>query len=122
MKIDWQLANKSSVNKKSLAEVVKIILEEKGIKGKVELGISIVGDKEMMELNERHMKKTGTTDVLSFPLEKEKGPDGITRLGDVVVNFEQAEKQAREKKVDIEKEVKFLLKHGLRHLLGIHHN
>jgi len=123
MKIDWQLKEDNfPINKKKLTEVVKTILKEKGIGGKIELGISIVDDKEIRQLNEVHMKKKGTTDVLSFPLEKEKGPDGIIRLGDIVINIQQARRQAKKKEKTIGEEIEFLLNHGLLHLLGFHHD
>ncbi len=122
MKINWQLKGDNSlVNKKKLFETIKTILKEKNIKEEVELGVSIVDDKEMRELNERYMKKKGTTDVLSFSLEKEKGPDEKIRLGDIVINIEQTKRQAEEKKVEVEKELEFLLEHGLLHLLGFDH-
>jgi len=122
MKINWQLKeNKFPVDKKLLLQIVKKILKEKDVKGEIELGVNIVNDKEITELNERYVKKKGTTDVLSFPLEKEKGPDEVIRLGDIVINIQQAKRQAEEKKVELEKELEFLLEHGLLHLLGFHH-
>ena len=122
MKINWQLrGNEFPVDRKVLLQIVKKILKEKDVKGEVELGVNIVNDKEMKKLNERYMKKKGITDVLSFPLKKEKGPDEVIRLGDIVINIEQAKKQAEEKKVEVEKELEFLLEHGLLHLLGFHH-
>ena len=88
------------VGKKDKAAIKKKIqgqLLEHGLNGRVELGISLV--------------KNLHTDVLSFPLEKEIGPDGVMRLGDILVCPERAEGQSLD----------FLILHGLNHLLGIHH-
>jgi len=73
------------------------VLKEHGIGEKTELGVSLI--------------KNLHTDVLSFPLEKETGPDGVTRLGDILVCPPKAGDQSLE----------FLILHGLNHLLGIHH-
>jgi len=122
MKVSWQFeGNKFPVDKKVLLQIIEKILKEKNIKGKIELGVNIVDDKKMKKLNESYMKKKGTTDVLSFSLNKEKGPDEIIRLGDIVINIEQTKRQAKEKKVKVKKELEFLLEHGLLHLLGFHH-
>lgn len=89
----------------------------------------VIGDRKMMELNEKHMKHLGTTDVLSFPLGNGTGsgagfvnpPDGILRLGDIVVSYPQAVKQAQEHSLLVDDEVCNLVQHGLLHLLGINH-
>jgi len=73
------------------------IVKEHGLTGEVEVGVNFV--------------KNLHTDVLSFPLEKELGPDGVTRLGDILVCPDKAEGQS----------IEFLILHGLNHLLGIHH-
>ena len=42
------------------------------------------------------------------------GPDGVVRMGDIVI----CKKQARKNKHS----VPFLIKHSMLHLLGIHHD
>lgn len=81
---------------------------------------SLIDDEKMQELNRKHRGKKYTTDVLSFEL-SEKLPDGTILMGDVVVNKEQAEKQAKELGHPIEEEIAFLVAHGVLHLLGKHH-
>jgi len=84
-------------DKSAVETKIRSVLTEHGLIGPVELGISIVHNLH--------------TDVLSFPLEKELGPDGVTRLGDILVCPDKAEGQS----------IEFLILHGLNHLLGIHH-
>ena len=67
-------------------------------------------------------KKSGTTDVLSFPSsqnEFEKA-EGVI-LGDVVISVEQAARQARERGLSFDEEVSQLILHGLLHLCGYDH-
>ena len=48
-------------------------------------------------------------------------PDGILRLGDIVVSYPVARRQAGEHNLLVDNEIKILVKHGMLHLLGIHH-
>jgi len=61
-----------------------------------------------------------TNDVLSFNLNQEL-PDGTYYLGDIIVNSDQAQRQATEYGNDLEHEIAQLVEHGVLHLLGVHH-
>ena len=109
LKIVWQ-----GESSKSSKEVIQAGLQQVGkaedLKGKVEVSVNIVKEKEIAKLNQQYMGKIGPTDVLSFPLEKEIGPDGVMRLGDIVLN------------IKFKNKFEFLAKHGMLHLLGKHHD
>ncbi len=73
--------------------------------------------------------KNKATDVLSFPqlelkelrgLSKVKGL-GPWELGDIVISLDTAKRQAKERKIPLEKELEILLVHGILHLLGYDH-
>ena len=85
------------------------------------INISIVDDSQMQELNKKHLKRDYPTDVLSFNMD-EKRDDGTFYLGDIVVNVDQAKRQAKEYENTPEEEVAELVEHGVLHLLGIHHD
>src|SRR3990167_1163473 len=85
------------------------------------ISISLVDDEEMRKLNSQHRGKDSPTDVLSFNIE-EKMDDGKFYLGDIVVNSEQAARQAKEYDNSVEEEIAELVAHGMLHLLGIHHD
>lgn len=85
------------------------------------VNISFVDDKEMQKLNKKYRKKDKTTDVLSFSL-NEKDTDGKFHLGDIVVNIEQAKRQAANFGLEFESEVSELVAHGMLHLQGVHHD
>lgn len=89
-----------------------------------ELSLSFVGEAEMAELNQRYRSKEGSTDVLSFTLAEEEGPEltGVPRLlGDIVVSLPNAQRQAVEYGHTVRRELAFLLIHGFLHLLGEEH-
>ena len=114
------------VSRKAIREAVEKVLLKQGIKRKTEVSVSIVGDRKMRELNKKYAQKDETTDVLSFSLQEGSGnfvslSDGTLRLGDVVISYPQTVKNAAENNVLVEEEIKTLVEHGLKHLLGIHH-
>jgi probable rRNA maturation factor len=86
-----------------------------------ELSVLLVDDVRIQHLNRLHREKDRPTDVLAFPLD-ETPPDGAPRLlGDIVISLETALRQARSRKRTLLPEVRFLLAHGLLHLLGHDH-
>jgi len=87
----------------------------------VYISVSFTGDAEMLELNKTYRKKDYPTDVLSFNL-NEKTPEGKFYLGDVIVNIDQAKRQAPEYGNSLEQEISELVGHGVLHLLGVHHD
>lgn len=86
----------------------------------VYINVSFTGDVEMLELNRTYRKKDYPTDVLSFNL-NEKTPEGKFYLGDIIVNVDQAKRQAPEYGNSLEQEISELVGHGVLHLLGVHH-
>lgn len=87
---------------------------------KIFISVSITNDKEIREMNKEYLGRDYTTDVLSFEI-KEKQDDGSFYLGDVVVNKDQAKRQAKDYGNILEEEISELVGHGVLHLLGVHH-
>lgn len=108
------------IERPKIRQAATRLLKSKGLDD-VEVGISVVGSRKIKQLNRDFGKTDEVTDVLSFPLEEPRGPDEILRLGEVVVCYPLARQQAaRENKLVSEKVIE-LIEHGLRHLLGEHH-
>lgn len=84
------------------------------------ISVSVVGDAQIRELNKKHRGKDYATDVLSFDI-GETMEDGTYYLGDIVVNVDQAVKQADDYGNSVEEEIAALVEHGVLHLLGVHH-
>ncbi|MBI2620990.1 rRNA maturation RNase YbeY [candidate division WWE3 bacterium] len=84
------------------------------------ISVSIIGDSQMRSLNKKYLKKDRPTDVLSFNMDEKLG-GGEFYLGDVIVNKDQAKRQAKEYGNSFEEEVAQLVAHGVLHLLGVHH-
>ena len=113
------------VDRKSIRKKTKQVLKSNGLMEAVEVSISFVGDRKMKQLNKKYRKKEGTTDVLSFSLIEGKVPfpeSDTLFLGDIVISYPQARKQAGQYNLLVDEEINKLVEHGLLHLLGIHHD
>jgi probable rRNA maturation factor len=86
-----------------------------------ELSILLVDDAAIRVLNRQHRGKDRPTDVLAFPVDERPVKDAPRILGDVVISLETALRQARSRKRPLLPEVRFLLAHGLLHLIGYDH-
>ncbi len=100
--------------------------------GKREYSVCFVNDRKMRQYNRRHRGKDRSTDVLAFPwqdhgngfpstgeLSKQAGVTGY--LGDILISAETARIQAHREGHGLEKEICFLMLHGLLHLVGMDH-
>ena len=89
-----------------------------------ELGILVTDDATLRRLNREYAGEDHATDVLSFSLQEGEefaSPDSVVRLGEVIISFPTAERQARETRRPVDDEVAHLLVHGILHLLGYDH-
>lgn len=100
-----------------------------------EVELTLCGDAEMERLNFDHMGERGPTDVLSFPLHEWSvdglrshlsdddgvSPPGPMMLGDLVIDVDQAVRQAAEGALSPLEELVLLAIHGTLHLLGHDH-
>lgn len=85
-----------------------------------ELSVLLTDDPGIHRLNREHRQKDKPTDVLAFAMD-ESVPDPAGILGDVVISLDTAERQARARRRPLIEEVRFLLAHGVLHLVGFDH-
>lgn len=98
----------------------------------VELGLVITNPERIRELNRRYRRMDCPTDVLAFTMldgdepEAEPArfvtpPDDVQHLGEVIISYPQAVRQAQEQAHTAEMELAILVVHGVLHLLGYDH-
>lgn len=112
-----------------LRRVVEKALNVAAVNRPVELSVVITDDEAIRQLNRDYRKKDEATDVLSFAFSEDADathfvspPDGVSRLGEVLISCPQAKIQAKEHGHPIERELALLLSHGVLHLLGYEHD
>lgn len=117
-------------------ETVRVALAhqlERGISGPDptgEISLIFTDDEEVQQLNRRFRDVDRPTDVLSFPMWE---PDAASPswaieegappepIGDIVISCETAWRQAAEYGHSLQREIAFLVVHGLLHLFGFDH-
>ena len=112
-------------------EIVLKTLEVEGVASSAEIGLVITDSKTIQKLNRTYRGNDKPTDVLAFhmmpganqePEQQFVGPpDGMHHLGEVVISYTQAVKQAQEQGHSVEQELALLIVHGVLHLLGYDH-
>ena len=87
-----------------------------------DLSLLVCDDRVMHRLNREHRGIDRPTDVLAFAMAEGMPMISVRApLGDIVIAWPTAERQAREHGWSAEREVCLLLAHGLLHLLGFDH-
>jgi probable rRNA maturation factor len=89
-----------------------------------QLSVLLTGDDQLRELNRLYAGDDHATDVLSFSLREGEAfisPDQTDRLGEVIVSYDTAARQAEAAGHHAEDEIAHLLVHGVLHLLGYDH-
>ncbi|MDP2674183.1 MAG: rRNA maturation RNase YbeY [Dehalococcoidia bacterium] len=113
-----------SLSEERLETVARRVLEAERAPA-CELSIAVTDDETVRALNRQYAGEDAVTDVLSFSQREGEEfvapPEGVPPLGEVVIAYPQAERQAAERGHGAEEEVTRLLVHGVLHLLGYDH-
>jgi probable rRNA maturation factor len=102
---------------KEIRKIAQDILDKYQFPDEVELSLNFVGKRKAKELNEDYRNKEYIPKVLAFPLH-EKGPDNVLRIGDIVVCFPLARKEARQRQRMVSEIIEELLEHGIGNLVA----
>jgi probable rRNA maturation factor len=114
--VDKTLAPKKTLIKKWAEFVLKNKTET------AEITIRIVDIPEMTQLNSKYRKKSGATNVLSFPFHLTEEIDlDMPLLGDIVICAEVVNREAKEQQKTQEAHWAHMIIHGVFHLLGYDH-
>ena len=88
------------------------------------VALHLVSDATIQALNAEHRAIDARTDVLSFPIHGSgfvTPPAEPVNLGDVVVSYPRAVEQAAEYGHSVEREIAYLVAHGVLHIIGYDH-
>ncbi len=117
-----KIQKKLPFNKKELNNIITKAAFFLKLKKAMEITVLVVNDREIKKLNQKYRCKNKVTDVLSFGfLEGEKiilPPEEKKYLGDIIIDYNQVKRQAKESQIPFKKEFSLLLVHGFLHLLG----
>lgn len=111
---------------KTLKQKVNLLLENHGVQNSV-VSIALVGERKAKELAKTYLgEENSVHNVLSFPYMEGKSrdfpiPEGKLQLGDIVICYPEARREASQKNKLVDEVIIDLAQHGTMHLLGIHH-
>jgi len=118
------------VNQGWARRITQTVLKTEGVVPPYEVSLVFTDSETVKQLNRDYRGVDEPTDVLAFYMlpQKEEAddsfalpPDGVTRLGEIIISYPQAVEQAREQGHATEKELALLVIHGILHLLGYDH-
>ena len=81
-----------------------------------EVSIVVIDDAGIAEINERFLKHRGPTDVITFTLPPMPGE--AKKRGEIYVNIERANLEAKRRRIEPADELAFYIAHGFDHLCG----
>jgi probable rRNA maturation factor len=110
-------------------EIIQQTLKAEGVVPPYQVSMVFTSSETVRQLNRDYRGVDESTDVLAFYMLPQKGadpsfalpPDGVARLGEVIISYPQAAAQAREQGHSSERELALLVIHGILHLLGYDH-
>lgn len=123
----------------AIKNTIEYTLNDQKVQYEPEIGVLLVDNETIREINQEHREKDQVTDVLSFPMieyeegltyvdlytDYEFGPEYFEEdallLGDMVLSMEKAMEQAEEFGHSLKREVCYLTVHSILHLLGYDH-
>lgn len=124
-----------------MERVSEAVLAREGLQSTRELSVVIADDDTVRKLNKDHRGLDESTDVLSFAFDHEgeyygedepssefshdiefvMPPGEVEGLGEVIISYPMAERQAQAAGHSVVRELAHLLAHGILHLLGYDH-
>jgi probable rRNA maturation factor len=117
----------ADVDVERLRQVAQQVLEGEGVQPPASVTIWVTDDNELHSLNRDYRGVDRSTDVLSFGAEEEQDvrfiapPDEPRHLGDLAISYPHVVQQAEDYGHSRQRELSYLVTHGILHLLGYDH-
>ena len=119
------------VNRKIIRKAVfETFIKHKIEESNAEVSVAVVGQRKMKYLCDKYIGDNKDHEILTFALEEidsnidrgfVKQPDGVLRLGDIILCWPLLLEIAASDDVLVDEKVYDLVSHGVEHLLGEHH-
>jgi probable rRNA maturation factor len=117
----------AAIDPAPIEALVTHVLRGENIAPPAEVSLWLTDEAEVHRLNREYRGVDASTDVLSFGADDEgstpfiAAPDQPRYLGDLAISYGHVQRQAAEYGHSEERELSYLVTHGLLHLLGYDH-
>lgn len=119
--LDYPADYAQYLDRVQLERIALETLKQQGITLQADLTIVITNDAHLQQLNRDFLGVDRPTDVLSFPAGHIDPDTNRSYLGDVIISYPTALKQADRAGHPLSSEIGLLIIHGILHLLGHDH-
>ena len=117
------------VDEEWVRRIAQTVLKAERVAHPYEVSLVFTDSEKVRQLNRDYRGVDEPTDVLAFYMLPQKGadssftlpPDGVSRLGEVIISYLQATEQAKEQGHSTQRELALLVIHGILHLLDYDH-
>lgn len=111
-----------AVTVSSLESLARHVLSEEAVSGEWQIGIQFLDDPAMQRAHAEYMGLDSPTDIMTFPYEDESldafpGEESV-QGGDLMISVDRAAEHAVDAGWSTVDELRFLLIHGILHILG----
>lgn len=118
----------AEIDRDAIERLVDHVLSGEGVNEPIEVSLWITTEDELHQLNKQYRGVDRSTDVLSFGADTGidqppfvAAPDQPRYLGDLAISYPHVMEQAEEYGHSRQRELSYLVTHGLLHLLGYDH-
>ena len=108
----------AGLDQDALRPLVAHVLKAEMAIGDWTVCIVFTSDEALQRLHAQFMGLDSPTDIMTFPYAEEDAGQAQEQGGDIVISVDRAGEQAADDAWDLASELRFLVAHGLLHLLG----
>lgn len=119
--IKTRRAIRKELDIKRLQQASATACERLGFTTQPEITLQVTDDSTIKQFNLQYRGVDEVTDVLSFENTFTDPESGETYLGDILISYETATRQASTRGLEMMAEIEMLLVHGILHLAGMDH-
>ena len=112
--VDWEASRTQALDVIVVERLLCHGLASEGREGEWTFAFRFVDDAEIGRLHDAFLGDPSPTDIITFPYDPDDGEQG----GDIVISVDTAATNADEHGWSVSQELRFLVLHGLLHVLG----
>ncbi len=112
--VDWDHPAAQALDEIDVGRLLRHGLAQEGMEGEWTFAFRFVDDAEIGRLHDAFLGDPSPTDIITFPYDPDDGEQG----GDIVISVDTAARNAEEHDWPVTQELRFLVLHGLLHVLG----
>ncbi|MBU0645972.1 rRNA maturation RNase YbeY [Patescibacteria group bacterium] len=116
------LSGAHRLSTRTLAKILRLVSQKTQPHKDFQVSLAFVSPARIKILNRDYRGQNRVTDVLSFAFQKASSAQADQLLGEILICYPQAKKNAQADGLPVQQEINRLIIHGLLHLFGFQHH